>query len=68
MSPAGIIVDQVGMSTGSAFHEGTPLPPFSATAIRHSYTRDRRDTNQNALDYVFVPATPQNRFDTCLTR
>lgn len=68
MSPSGIIVDQVGMSTGSAFREGAPLAPFSATAIRHSYARDHRDTDDNAADFVFGLATPQTRFDNCATR
>ena len=68
LSPGGIIVDQVGMSTASAFHEGTPLPPFSTTAIRQSYARDHSDTDHNAADFVFGPATPQNRFDDCTSR
>ena len=68
VSPAGIVVDQVGMSTGSAFHEGAPLSPFRATAIRQSYARAHSDTDHNAADFAFGPATPQSRFDACAVR
>ena len=66
MRPDGTIVDQVGMSA-TGFHEGTPLAPFPVSAINKSYTR-LRDTDDNAADFAFVPATPQNRFMDCQTR
>ena len=65
LRPDGTIVDQVGMSA-SGFHEGIPLAPFPVSAINKSYTR-LRDTDDNAADFVFGPATPQNRFDPCTT-
>jgi len=67
MRPDGTIVDQVGMSA-SGFHEGTPLAPFSATATGRSYARVHGDTDNNSIDFVFGPATPENRFDDCRTR
>lgn len=67
MRPDGTIVDQVGMSA-SGFHEGTPLAPFSATATGQSYARVHADTDNNRVDFVFGPATPENRFDECTTR
>ena len=67
MLPDGTITDQVGMSTGSGFHEGTPLAQFSVSATRKSYGRVRGDTDNNALDFVFGSATPQNSFEDCVT-
>jgi hypothetical protein len=67
MEPDGTVVDQVGMHS-SGFHEGTPLQPFSISAARNSYARIASDTDQNARDFFFGPATPQNRFDDCNTR
>lgn len=61
----GTIVDQVGMSSGSEFHEGTPLATFDTHATGDSYSRVR-NTGNNALDFVFGPATPRNQFDECV--
>ena len=67
MRPDGTIVDQVGMSA-SGFHEGTALKTFSASSTRKSYARVRQDTDNNAADFVFGTATPQNRFSDCSNR
>jgi len=61
----GTIIDQVGMSSGSEFHEGTPLDRFDTNAIGDSYSRVR-NTGSNRLDFVFGPATPTNQFDDCV--
>jgi len=58
------IVDQVGMSTGSAFGEGTRLAAFGATNGDRSYARTPTagsDTGDNAADFVMTtPSGPQN--------
>ncbi len=54
------IVDQVGMSAGSAYKEGTTLTPMVADAVSdYSYVRKLntgvpQDTNNNANDFVLV--------------
>lgn len=68
--PDGTIVDQVGMSVGSAYREGGPLTPMSATVnANQSYERrpggasgNSQDTDNNAADFLFNPASsnPQN--------
>jgi uncharacterized protein len=68
MRPNGTIVDQVGMGSGSSFGEGTPLATFRGGAVRSSYARFRDDTDNNATNFVFGAATPQNRFDDCTKR
>lgn len=62
------IVDQVGLSAGSAYKEGTPLSPLSGTA-NQSYERKTagnagncNDTDDNSVDFVWNQSTsnPQN--------
>jgi hypothetical protein len=62
----GFVVDQVGLSTGSAYVEGTPLPgPIDAAS---SYERrpggragNGSDTDDNSADFMLAsPANPQN--------
>ncbi|MGH9883378.1 MAG: lamin tail domain-containing protein, partial [Pyrinomonadaceae bacterium] len=55
------VLDQVGMSAGSAFGEGTRLTPQSAAAagVNASYVRRMstglpQDTNSNGADFVLV--------------
>ncbi len=63
----GIIVDQVGMSSGSVFKEGTILPPLSGN-VDQSYERKLGgasdscvDTGDNSLDFSLItPSAPQN--------
>ena len=65
--PDGTIVDQVGLSAGSAYGEGTPLVGLTANA-NQSYERraggangSSVDTNDNAADFQLVtPSAPQN--------
>lgn len=65
---ADVIVDAVGMSTGSVFKEGTPLPPFSSTNKEQSYERKTatcgpdQDTDDNAADFQYNDGSskPQN--------
>ncbi len=63
----GRIIDQVGMSAGSAFVEGTPLSPFISNTDQ-SYERkpggaagNCYDTGNNALDFqLTTKSDPQN--------
>ncbi len=62
------IVDQVGMSTGSAYKEGTPLTNLGSTNLDRGYERlpggalgNGQDTDNNASDFVLVtPSNPEN--------
>jgi hypothetical protein len=66
--PDGTAVDAVGMSGGSAFREGTPLPPMDASNADRSYQRVA-DIDNNALDFVLgAPSTPTNRSGSCAAR
>jgi beta-lactamase superfamily II metal-dependent hydrolase len=65
--PNDTIVDAVGLSTGSAFKEGTVLTPL-ITNTNQGYERkpggpdgSTQDTGNNAADFVLkAPSTPQN--------
>ena len=62
------IVDQVGMSTGSAYKEGTVLAPLT-TDVNRSYERKLGgasgscvDANNNSADFSLIsPSAPQNK-------
>ena len=66
------IVDQVGMSTGSAYKEGTVLAPLTGN-LNQSYERkpggtsgSGQDTDDNASDFkVTSPSDPQNQTSGC---
>jgi hypothetical protein len=60
------IADQVGMSAGSAYKAGTPLPSLSLLAAQ-AYERKAGaengncvDTGNNAADFQIAPSNPQN--------
>ena len=58
------IVDQAGMSAGSAFGEGTRLAAFGSTNSDRAYARTPTpgsDIGDNATDFVMTtPSGPQN--------
>ena len=60
-------IDEVGMDTGSAYFEGTPLTPLSGSG-NQSYERKDfgcTDTNNNFADFVLrTPSDPQNTTST----
>jgi hypothetical protein len=72
--PGGTIVDQVGMSAGSAFKEGAVLAPLTSDANR-SYERrlgggsgSGQDTDNNQNDFrLLLPSDPQNASSQCLS-
>ncbi|MEK6281204.1 MAG: DNA/RNA non-specific endonuclease [Acidobacteriota bacterium] len=69
------IVDQVGMSAGSAYKEGTTLPTLGTTSaanLNRGYERkpggasgSTQDTDNNSVDFqVLTPSNPQNLSST----
>jgi len=63
----GTVMDQVGLSSGSAFQEGSPLPGFSGDNTNHSYSRAEADTNDNLADFLLIsPSTPQTVASPCV--
>ena len=74
LNAAAVIVDQVGMSAGSAYKEGATLAPTAANA-NQSYERkpgggsgNSLDTDNNNSDFLFHNASsnPQNQSSVCL--
>jgi DNA/RNA endonuclease G (NUC1) len=67
LNPSNVIIDQVGMSTGSAFKEGTVLTPLT-TSTNRGYERkpggangSTQDTDNNGTDFqLLAPSDPQN--------
>ena len=63
----GTVVDQVGLSSGSAFKEGSPLPGFPSDNTNHSYSRTAVDTNNNLADFLMIsPSTPKTSASSCV--
>jgi predicted extracellular nuclease len=70
------IVDEVGLSSGSAFREGTPLASLgntSASNLNRGYERNpggvagHDDTDNNASDFrLLEPSNPQRASPACL--
>lgn len=73
-TPDGTIIDQVGMSNGSAFKEGSALSPLGSNADGGYERRpgvasgSGQDTDNNGADFIArAPSDPQNAGSTCLT-
>jgi predicted extracellular nuclease len=72
--PDDTVVDQVGISSGSAFKEGSTLAPLTTNTNR-SYERkpggasgSGTDTDNNGNDFQSIsPSDPQNLSGTCLS-
>jgi hypothetical protein len=71
-TPEGVVLDRVGMSTGTAYKEGTPLAPMSGAADQ-SYDRKpggasghATDTDSNASDFTLATSSPQAAGPSCL--
>jgi uncharacterized protein len=73
VNASGTIFDQVGLSVGSAFTEGSPLPPLTSE-LNRGYERrpggasgPTQDTDNNQTDLRFTsPSQPQNASSACL--
>src|SRR5262245_17076099 len=72
--PDNTIIDQVGMSAGSAFKEGTPLANLGSLNLNRGYERkpggsagSGTDTDDNSADFQLIaPSDPQNLASTCI--
>ena len=63
----GAIIDQVGLSSGSAFKEGSLLPAFPNSNTNNSYSRTDVDTNNNLTDFILLsPSTPKTPASSCV--
>jgi uncharacterized protein len=68
------IVDAVGMSTGSAYKEGTPLASLGTSNLDRGYERrpggaagNGQDTDDNSADFQLItPSAPQNSSSPCI--
>lgn len=68
------IVDQVGMSAGSAYKEGTPLANLGTSNLDRGYERkpggaagNGTDTDDNSSDFQLItPSNPQNSASPCV--
>lgn len=74
LTPGGTIVDQVGLSAGSAYKEGTPAASLGSSNQNRSYERNpggaagHDDHDDNLSDFrLITPSGPQNRFSPCLS-
>src|SRR5215213_7201262 len=72
--PDGTVVDQVGMSSGSAFKEGPALAPLSSNTSSGYERRpgggsgSGQDTDNNGADFTpRAPSDPQSAASACLT-
>ena len=73
VNSSGTIIDQVGMSSGSVFKEGTTLIPLTSSTNR-SYERrpggapgSTQDTDNNQNDFLLLsPSQPQNGLASCI--
>jgi predicted extracellular nuclease len=73
LDASGNIVDQVGMSSGSAYKEGTPLASLGTGNTDQGYQRRQtaaglpQDSGDNSADFVKVsPTTPHDRASPCV--
>ncbi|MFD3166851.1 lamin tail domain-containing protein [Herpetosiphon sp. NSE202] len=72
LDPNNVIIDMVGMSTGSAYKEGTSLAPTTSN-LNQSYERkpggsagNGIDTDNNQADFSYVTGSnPQNTTAAC---
>lgn len=64
LNSSSVIVDQVGMSSGTLYKEGTSLASLGTTNTNTGYARllnGAKDTDNNSADFVQVtPSDPQN--------
>lgn len=72
LDASGNIVDQVGLSSGSAYGEGTRLDSLGSKNVDHAYQRHTdaagtvQDTDDNAADFSVVsPSDPHNSHSPC---
>jgi hypothetical protein len=74
LDASGSIVDQVGLSSGSAYQSGTPLASLGSSNVDRGYQRRLtaaglpQNTGDNSADFVTLsPTVPQNSASPCVT-
>lgn len=68
------VLDQIGLSSGSAYQEGTPLASLGSTNADRGYERkpggdagNGTDSDDNSADFVVVqPTAPRNSASSCV--
>ncbi|TCV94885.1 hypothetical protein EC912_103374 [Luteibacter rhizovicinus] len=75
LSATGQIVDQIGLSAGSAYKAGTPLASLGSSNTDQGYGRKTnaagvpQNTGDNSADFVKVaPTVPHNSGSTCVAQ
>lgn len=75
LDASGTVIDQVGLSAGSAYKLGTPLASLGSTNGDQGYGRKTnaagfpQSTGDNSADWVKVaPTTPHNSASTCVAQ
>jgi Predicted extracellular nuclease len=75
LDASGTVIDQVGLSAGSAYKLGTPLATLGSTNGDQGYGRKTnaagfpQSTGDNSADWVKVaPTTPHNSTSTCVAQ
>ncbi|HEX5305764.1 MAG TPA: lamin tail domain-containing protein [Dyella sp.] len=73
LDAAGTIIDQVGLSSGSAYLEGTPLASLGSSNTDQSYIRSSNaaglpnDSGDNSADFVVLrPSAPLSSASPCV--
>ena len=73
LDTAGTLLDQVGLSSGSAYKAGTPLASLGSSNADRGYQRRQntagmpQDTGDNSTDFIVVsPTTPHNSSSPCV--
>jgi predicted extracellular nuclease len=74
LNASNVIIDQVGMSAGSAYKEGAVLASLGSSNLNRGYERkpggtsgSTQDTDNNTSDFQLVtPSDPQNLSSTCV--
>ncbi len=71
----GQVLDQVGLSSGSAYQAGTPLASLGSTNADRGYARTTnsagvpQNSGDNSADFVVVsPTTPHNSASPCIAQ
>lgn len=75
LDAGGNLVDQVGLSTGSAYKAGTPLASLGSTNADKGYVRKSNDaggpqnSGDNSADFVTLsPTVPHNHASPCVAQ
>jgi hypothetical protein len=74
LNASNVIIDQVGMSAGSAYKEGAVLASLGSSNLNRGYERkpggtsgSTQDTDNNTSDFqLLTPSDPQNLSSTCV--